>query len=122
MNLSLYSVNAFIVLDTGRNRVSSKYYRPKNHPLDQSKGFLTIKRSRRQGSKELPLVISVSVFIGFNQFPGDIILYDSHLVVYKHSLDVILYFVAGQKENELMLSTALNALADALTIVLSNPF
>ena len=63
----------------------------------------------------------MSIFTGFNQFSGDIILYDSHLVVYKHSLDLILYFVAGPTENELMLSTALNALADALTIVLSNP-
>jgi hypothetical protein len=51
---------------------------------------------------------------------GDIILYDSHLAVYKHSLDLILYFIAGPTENELMLSTALGSLADALSMLLRN--
>ena len=46
MNLSLYSVNAFIVLDTDGNRVLSKYYRPKNHPLGESKEFLTLKEQK----------------------------------------------------------------------------
>lgn len=53
-------------------------------------------------------------------FAGDIILYDSHLAVYKHSLDIILYFIAGPTENELMLSTALNSFIDALTTLLRN--
>jgi coatomer subunit zeta len=51
---------------------------------------------------------------------GDIILYDSHLAVYKHSLDLILYFIAGPTENEIMLSTALSSLTDALTLLLRN--
>jgi len=51
---------------------------------------------------------------------GDIILYDGHLVVYKHSLDLIIYFIAGPSENELMLSTALNSLIDALSMLLKN--
>lgn len=51
---------------------------------------------------------------------GDIILYDSHLAVYKHSLDLILYFIASPMENELMLSTALNSLFEALTMLLRN--
>lgn len=52
--------------------------------------------------------------------PGDIILYDSHLAVYKHSLDLILYFIAGPTENELMLSSGLHALTDALQLLLRN--
>lgn len=51
---------------------------------------------------------------------GDIILYDSHLAVYKHSLDLILYFIAGPTENELMLSAALTSLTDALSMLLRN--
>lgn len=51
---------------------------------------------------------------------GDIILYDSHLVVYKHSLDLILYFIAGSTENEVMLYSALTSLTDALTMLLRN--
>jgi coatomer subunit zeta len=42
---------------------------------------------------------------------GDIILYDSHLAVYKNSLDVIFYLITGPSENELMISSALNALS-----------
>lgn len=48
------------------------------------------------------------------------ILYDGHLAVYKHSLDVILYFIAGPTENELMISLALNSLTDSLTMLLRN--
>jgi hypothetical protein len=55
-----------------------------------------------------------------NSVPGDIILYDSHLVVFKHSLDLILYFVAGPTENEVMLHSALTSFADALTMLLRN--
>jgi hypothetical protein len=51
---------------------------------------------------------------------GDIILYDSHLVVYKHSLDLILYFIAGPTENEIMLYSTLTSLTDALTMLLRN--
>jgi hypothetical protein len=53
-------------------------------------------------------------------FPGDIILYDSHLVVFKHSLDLILYFVAGPTENEVMIHHALISFADALAMLLRN--
>ena len=53
-------------------------------------------------------------------FLGDVILYDGHLAVYKHSLDVILYFIAGPTENELMINVALNSLTDALTMLLRN--
>lgn len=34
MNLSLYSVNAFVVLDSEGHRVLAKYYRPKGNAQD----------------------------------------------------------------------------------------
>jgi coatomer subunit zeta len=40
--------------------------------------------------------------------------------VYKHSLDLILYFISGPMENELMLSTALGSFTDALSMLLRN--
>lgn len=43
MNLSLYSVQAFIILDTEGNRVLAKYYRSKSHPQGESKDLLTLK-------------------------------------------------------------------------------
>jgi hypothetical protein len=136
MNLSLYSVNAFLILDTEGNRVLAKYYRPKSHPLGESKEFLTLKEQKAfekglwQKTKK-PGGAPVSSYLqpefptdnpqpNANYFAGDIILYDGHLAVYKHSLDLILYFIAGPSENELMLSTALNNFVDALTLLLRN--
>jgi coatomer subunit zeta len=49
---------------------------------------------------------------------GDIILYDSHLAVYRNSLDVIFYLITGPSENELMINSALNALCDAISLLL----
>ena len=46
MNLSLYSVNAFLILDTEGHRVLAKYYRPKSHPRGEPKGLLTLKEQR----------------------------------------------------------------------------
>ena len=52
--------------------------------------------------------------------PGDIILYDGHLGVYKHSLDLIFYMLGGPQENELMLYSALTAFMDAVHLLLRN--
>ena len=46
MNLSLYSIQAFVVLDTEGNRVLSKYYRSKSHPQGESKELLTLKEQK----------------------------------------------------------------------------
>src|ERR1700722_4864760 len=46
MNLTLYSINAFIVLDTEGQRVLAKYYRPKNHLNGEPSGLLTLKEQR----------------------------------------------------------------------------
>lgn len=44
--MSLYSVNAFIILDTEGHRVLAKYYRPKSHPQGESKDLLTLKEQK----------------------------------------------------------------------------
>jgi hypothetical protein len=51
---------------------------------------------------------------------GDIILYDSHLILFKTSLDCILYVVGPSIENELMLSSLLGALYDSITLLLQS--
>ena len=53
-------------------------------------------------------------------YKGDIILYDGHLAVYKHSLDLIFYILGGASENELMLQAALSAFSDAVHMLLRN--
>lgn len=51
---------------------------------------------------------------------GDIIIYDNHLVLHKHSLDVIFYIIGETNENELMLHSALIAFFDALSLLVRN--
>ena len=50
MNLSLYAVNAFIVLDTDGHRVLAKYYSPKGRTQlgepDLNKGLINLKEQR----------------------------------------------------------------------------
>ncbi|KAF7323795.1 Coatomer subunit zeta [Mycena kentingensis (nom. inval.)] len=112
MNLSLYSVQGFIVLDVADGaRVISKYYKPKSHPHWESKQFGSLKEQK---------AFEKGLWQKTKKPGGDIILYDGHLAVYKHSLDLIIYFIAGPSENELMLSTALNNFVDALTLLMRN--
>ncbi|KAF8339353.1 coatomer protein [Amanita rubescens] len=111
MNLSLYSIQAFIILDSEGHRVLAKYYNPKSHPQGESKEFQSVKEQK---------AFEKGLWQKTKKSGGDIILYDSHLAVYKHSLDLILYFIASPLENELMLSTALNSLFEALTMLLRN--
>lgn len=48
------------------------------------------------------------------------VIYDSYLALYKHSLDLIFYLIGPQSENELMLNAALSAYMDALSMLLRN--
>jgi len=110
-NLTLYSTSAFLILDSDGNRVLAKYYRPKNQPQFENKQLATLKdqRSFEKGLWEKT-----------KKAGGDIIIYDNHLAVYKHSLDVIFYIIGPTSENELMLSSCLYAFWEALSMLLRN--
>ena len=51
---------------------------------------------------------------------GDVILFDTYLAVYRNPLDLIIYILSPPSENELMISAALTAYYDALSILLKN--
>ncbi|KAI0629454.1 coatomer protein [Trametes polyzona] len=152
MNLSLYTVTAFLIIDTDGHRVLAKYYHPKGHPNGESKKLTTLKEQRafekglfqktkkaggmypfayctqcicaHQDNLNPPRSRAVayayySVFWWCANI-GDIILYDSHLAVYKHSLDLIFYIIGDPSENELMLHSALVAFSDAVHMLLRN--
>ncbi|KZV66469.1 coatomer protein [Peniophora sp. CONT] len=115
VNLSLYSVNAFVVLDTDGHRVMAKYYNPKSRGYlgddTANKGLHSLKEQR---------AFEKGLFAKTKKAGGDIILYDGHLAVYKHSLDLIFYILGGASENELMLQAALSAFSDAVHMLLRN--
>ncbi|KAI0731542.1 coatomer protein [Fomitopsis betulina] len=111
MNLSLYTISAFIIIDTDGHRVLAKYYHPKSHPSGESQKFRTLKEQR---------AFEKGLWQKTKKAGGDIILYDSHLAVYKHSLDLIFYLISDPSENELMLHSALVAFTDAVHMLLRN--
>ncbi|KAI1791128.1 coatomer protein [Ganoderma leucocontextum] len=111
MNLSLYTVSAFLIIDTDGHRVLAKYYHPKGHPNGEPKKLTTLKEQR---------AFEKGLFQKTKKAGGDIILYDSHLAVYKHSLDLIFYLIGDPSENELMLHSALIAFSDAVHMLLRN--
>ncbi|KAH9922584.1 coatomer protein [Amylocystis lapponica] len=111
MNLSLYTVTAFLIIDTDGHRVLAKYYHPKSHPQGESKKLTTMKEQR---------AFEKGLWQKTKKAGGDIILYDSHLAVYKHSLDLIFYLIGHPSENELMLHSALVAFSDAVHMLLRN--
>ncbi|EIN06421.1 coatomer protein [Punctularia strigosozonata HHB-11173 SS5] len=110
MNYSLYTIDAFLIMDTDGHRVLAKYYHPPGHP-DGGKGLQTLKEQR---------AFEKGLFAKTRKPGGDIILFDGHLAVYKHSLDLIFYVIGGASENELMLQSALIAYSDALSMLLRN--
>lgn len=52
MNLSLYTVNAFLILDAEGHRVLAKYYRPKSHPHDLPKDQRAFEKGLFQKTKK----------------------------------------------------------------------
>ncbi|KIY65367.1 snare-like protein [Cylindrobasidium torrendii FP15055 ss-10] len=113
MNLTLYSINAFILLDSEGHRVLAKYYRPKAlEAMGMGAGDLNTLKDQKAFEKGL--------WQKTKKAGGEIILYDGKLAVYKHSLDLIFYFIGGASENELILASALNAFVDALSLLLRN--
>lgn len=127
-NLTLYTTSAVLILDTDGNRVIAKYYQPPHAanflstatPAQQN----AVASTTPQLSAKNPLAtlkdqraFEKAIFDKTKRATGDIILYDSHLVLFKASLDVIFYVVGPAAENELMLSGLLSAFYDATSML-----
>lgn len=116
-NMSLFSVNAVLILSTDdSSRILAKYYSPP-HPPSNAHGnnypganpYLSVKD---QKAFEKGLLEKTS------KQTSDVILYDNRVVVFKLESDVMLYVVGGVDENELFLYTVILALRDSLNILL----
>lgn len=127
-NLTLYTTSAVLILDTDGNRVIAKYYQPPHAanflstatPAQQN----AVAATTPQLSAKNPLAtlkeqraFEKAIYDKTKRATGDIILYDSHLVLFKTSLDVIFYVVGPAAENELMLSGLLGAFYDATSML-----
>ncbi|KAL7267669.1 Golgi-to-ER vesicle coat component [Rhizina undulata] len=109
-NISLFSVNAILILTPDGTRVLAKYYHPP-HSSATSNPYPTIKE---QKAFEKGLVDKTG------KSNSDIILYDNRVVVFKPESDVVLYVVGGLEENEMLLWHTVLGLKDSLSILLKN--
>ncbi|CAG8585442.1 6191_t:CDS:2, partial [Cetraspora pellucida] len=102
INLSLYTTTAVILLDGEGNRILAKYYGNRNL-------YPTPKEQK---------VFEKGLFDKTRRANGEIILYDNHVVLYRSNIDVFFYVVGSAEENELLLSSILNAFYDAVSSLL----
>ncbi|KAI5363823.1 putative Longin-like domain superfamily, AP complex, mu/sigma subunit, coatomer subunit zeta protein [Septoria linicola] len=118
-NMSLFSVNAILVLSTeDSSRILAKYYSPPHIPSNAQgnnyPGAQPYPTVKEQKAFEKGLVEKTA------KQTSDVILYDNRVVVFKNEADVMLYVVGGSDENEIMLYNVVLALRDSLNILLKN--
>ncbi|CAG8464969.1 7473_t:CDS:2 [Paraglomus occultum] len=101
VNLSLYTTTGVILLDGEGNRILAKYYGKNAYP--------TVKEQK---------AFEKGLFEKTRRASGEIILYDNHVVLYRNNVDVFFYVVGSADENELLLSSILNAFYDAVSTLL----
>ena len=118
--ISLFSVNAILILSTDdSSRILAKYYSPPHPPP----GTTSTSTSTYPGQNPYPLLKDQKAFEKglldkTSKQNSDVILYDNRIVVFKMEGDVMLYVVGGSDENEILLYNALLALRDSLNILL----
>lgn len=116
-NMSLFSVNAILLLSTDdHSRILAKYYNPPHIPAGTH-------GSNYPGANPYPTVKEQKAFEKgllekTAKQTSDVILYDNRVVVFKVEGDVMLYVVGGAEENEIMLYSVVLALRDSLNILL----
>lgn len=116
-NMSLFSVNAVLVLSTDdSSRILAKYYSPPHAPAGSTNndypGAQPYPQVKDQKAFEKGLLEKTA------KQTSDIILYDNKIVVFKVESDVMLYVVGGADENEILLYSVILALRDSLNILL----
>eukprot|EP01117_Protostelium_nocturnum_P005431 TRINITY_DN1968_c0_g1_i2.p1 TRINITY_DN1968_c0_g1~~TRINITY_DN1968_c0_g1_i2.p1 ORF type:complete len:174 (-),score=51.60 TRINITY_DN1968_c0_g1_i2:66-587(-) len=100
--MSLYSIKSVMILDSEGERICAHYY---------SSDFPTMKEQRAFEKTLLTKTKKVN---------GEVFMWENTISVYKNSADVYFYVVGGYEENELILSSVLNALYDAISTLLKN--
>ncbi|KAL1310897.1 hypothetical protein AAFC00_001127 [Neodothiora populina] len=118
-NMSLFSVNAVLILSTDdSSRILAKYYSPPHAPANAQNndfpGANPYPHVKEQKAFEKGLLEKTA------KQTSDIILYDNKVVLFKMESDVMLYVVGGADENEILLYSVILALRDSLNILLKN--
>jgi len=97
---SLYTIKGVAILDNDGERIFSKYY-------DET--FPTVKEQKD---------FEKNLFQKTSKQNAEIIMLEGLTVVYRSNIDLYFYIMGSQFENELILVSVLNALYDAVSIML----
>ncbi|CDF90917.1 probable Coatomer subunit zeta [Zygosaccharomyces bailii] len=111
-DLSLYSVQAILILDGSGNRVYANYYRPPHEPEEQLSTLSQSVKKQKEFEKQL--------FNKTHKQDSEILIFEDHLVLYKEYLDVTLYLIGSIEENEMVLQLAFSAFKDSLDLILNS--
>lgn len=107
MNLSLYAVQAIIILDKDGNRVFARYFQaphvstPNPYPTTTAQKAFEKSLHQKVGKQN-----------------SDVILLDNKVICYKSSVDLMIYVVGGPEENELMIYGVVMAIRESLEMLL----
>ncbi|TAQ87682.1 hypothetical protein B7494_g3978 [Chlorociboria aeruginascens] len=128
-NMSLFSVNAIIILSTeDGSRIFAKYYTAPHHsstsqPDAYERSEANAKRIV-QSSPATPYAdvksqkaFEKGLLEKTAKQSADIILYDNRIVLYKAESDVMMYVVGSVDENEIMLYNVILAVRDSLHLL-----
>ena len=122
VNMSLFSINAILILSTDdKSRLLTRYYSAA-HPLANTGPGISYTGANPYPSVKEQKSFEKGLMEKTNKTTSDVILYDNRVVVFKMEGDVMLYVVGGPEENEVMLFSVVLALRDSLAILLKYVF
>lgn len=118
-NLSLFSVNAILLMATDdSSRILAKYYSAPHPPAGMSANSTNYPGANPYPNLKDQKAFEKGLLEKTLKQTSDIILYDNRVVVFKMEGDVMIYVVGGADENEILLFSVVLALRDSLTILL----
>lgn len=115
-NMSLFAVNAIIILSTDDGaRIFAKYYSSPHQ--GSAHGHTQAPQSTPYADVKSQKTFEKGLLEKTAKQTSDIILYDNRVVLYKMESDVMMYVVGGLDENEIMLYNVILALRDSLHLL-----
>jgi len=120
-NLTLFSVNAILILSTDdSSRILSKYYSAPHPPVGTAAGATQYPGANPYPTLKDQKAFEKGLLEKTAKQTADVILYDNRVVVFKQESDIMLYVVGSAEENEILLFNAIMALKDSLNLLLKN--
>ncbi|KZF22357.1 vesicle coat component [Xylona heveae TC161] len=118
-NMSLFAVNAILILSPDDNsRILAKYYSAPHPPAGAAPHATNYPGANPYPQLKDQKAFEKGLLEKTAKHTSDVILYDNRVVVFKSEGDVMFYVVGGADENEILLYNVVVALRDSLNILL----